>query len=214
MFSIMNLQDLLHIIEKTLHNMHPAELWAVVTGVVYILLAARENIWCWLFGIISSGLSIYVFFISKLYAESILYFYYILAGFYGWYKWSEQTAMADHLPISRWKKRDHALAILAGVLLSLALAWVLQGYTDAQMPLVDAHTTIFSFIATYMTAKKVLENWIYWIVIDSVSIGLYWSRDLYLYSLLMLVYTIMAVYAFQNWRKSMHRENRSHASRG
>jgi nicotinamide mononucleotide transporter len=197
----MSLNDLLQTIENTLLNMHPAELWAVITGVLYILLAARENIWCWLFGIISSGLSIYVFFISKLYAESILYFYYILAGFYGWYKWSQKTTTTDHLPISRWKLKDHLPAIFAGVLLSLSLAWVLRQYTDAQMPLVDAHTTIFSFIATYMTAKKILENWLYWIVIDSVSIWLYWSRDLYLYSVLMLVYTIMAVYAFQHWRK-------------
>jgi nicotinamide mononucleotide transporter len=203
----MTISDLIQTIEQTFLNMHPAELWAVITGVLYILLAARENIWCWLFGIISSGLSIYVFFISKLYAESILYFYYILAGFYGWYKWSQKTNSTDHLPVSRWKAKDHMLAVFAGVLLSLSLAWVLRQYTDAQMPLIDAHTTIFSFIATYMTAKKILENWLYWIVIDCVSIWLYWNRDLYLYSVLMLVYTLMAVYAFQNWKKAMSREN-------
>ncbi len=202
----MTFNDLLNTIENTFLNMHPAELWAVITGVVYILLAARENIWCWLFGIISSGLSIYVFFFSKLYAESILYFYYILAGFYGWYKWNQKTETSEHFPISLWKRKDHILAIVSGIALALLLAWILRQFTDAQMPIVDAHTTIFSFIATYMTAKKVLETWLYWIVIDAVSIWLYWSRDLYLYSILMLVYTIMAIYAFFHWWKLMKKE--------
>lgn len=198
--------NLLETIGNTLQAMHPAELWAVITGVIYILLAARENIWCWLFGIISSGLSIYVFFYSKLYAESFLYFYYILAGFYGWYSWNSKTESSDRLKISRWKWRDHLLAILAGVLLSISLAWLLRQYTDAQMPVIDAHTTIFSFIATYMTTRKILETWIYWILIDSVSIWLYWSRELYLYSILMLVYTLMAAYALQFWWKQMKKE--------
>jgi nicotinamide mononucleotide transporter len=198
----MTTSELLSLIKDTLLQMHWAELWAVITGIVYILLAARENIWCWLFGIISSGLSIYVFFISKLYAESFLYFYYILAGFYGWYHWNQKTKDAEKLPISLWKWRDHIIAIVAGILISLGLAFVLREYTDAQMPIIDAHTTIFSFIATYMTTRKILETWLYWIVIDTVSIWLYWSRDLYLYSLLMLVYTIMAVYAFQHWRRT------------
>ncbi len=198
--------DLVPAIFDTLLNMHWAELWAVITGALYILLAARENIWCWLFGIISSVLSIYVFFLSKLYAESFLYFYYVLAGFYGWYNWGRRTAGNNSLPVSRWQSRDHVIAIGAGVLLSLGLAFILRNYTDAQMPLIDAHTTIFSFIATYMTTRKILETWIYWIVIDTVSIGLYWSRDLFLYSVLMLVYTLMAIYAYRHWKRTFNEQ--------
>ncbi len=199
--------DIVPTIFRTLQNMHWAELWAVITGVLYILLAARENIWCWLFGIISSGLSIYVFFLSKLYAESILYFYYVIAGFYGWYNWGRKTTQNDVLPIIRWQWKDHLLAVGGGISLSVVLAFFLSNYTDAQMPLIDAHTTVFSFLATYMTTRKVLENWIYWIVIDSVSIGLYWSRDLFLYSLLMLVYTLMAIYAFRHWKQTFDNQH-------
>ncbi len=193
-------------IGDALLQMHWAELYAVITGVLYIFLAARENIWCWFFGIVSSILSIYVFYFSKLYAESFLYFYYVIAGFYGWYSWKKGPNAKEILEISRWKWSHHFFAIFSGVLLSLALAFILRQYTDAKMPLIDAHTTIFSFIATYMTTRKILETWIYWVVIDMVSIGLYWSRELYLYSLLMLIYTIMAIYAYYNWKKTLLNE--------
>lgn len=181
--------------------MHWTEYWGVLTGVIYIILAAKENIWCWLFGIISSLLSIYLFFISKLYAESILYFYYVLAGIYGWYSWTNRNEKGNLLKISTWKWNQHVLVILGGILLSNILAWVLKNYTDAALPLIDAHTTIFSFIATYMTTRKILSTWTYWIVIDLISVGLYWNRGLLLYGVLMIVYTIMAAYAYIEWRK-------------
>ncbi len=180
--------------------MHWAEVGAVVLGVVYVVLAARENIWCWIFGILSSALSIYLFFLSKLYAESILYFYYVIAGIYGWYAWHKRKGQ-NELKISTWKISHHLLAIVLGIALSLLLAWILKTYTDAQMPLVDAHTTIFSFIATYMVTRKKLENWLYWIVIDTVSVGLYASRGLYLYAFLMIIYTIIAISGYLSWRK-------------
>jgi len=184
------------------------EIWSVTTGIIYIALAARENIWCWLFGIISSLLSIYLFFLSKLYAESMLYFYYVIAGIYGWVAWSNSNKKGETLKISIWPWVNHLLVVPLGVALSFLLAWFLQNYTDAELPLIDAHTTVFSFIATYMTARKILSNWIYWIIIDFVSIGLYVNRELYLYSGLMVIYTGMAVYAFFNWnamRKSLIR---------
>jgi len=166
----MNLPEITETVINTLRQMHWAELWAVITGVAYIFLAARENIWCWLFGIISSVLSIYVFFLSKLYAESFLYSYYVLAGFYGWYNWNRQAADSELSGIRLWNWKNHVIAVVGGVLLSLILAVVLKRYTDAQMPLIDAHTTIFSFIATFMTTRKILETWVYWVVIDAVSV--------------------------------------------
>ena len=190
------------IVEKlmeTIQAMHWLEVGAVLTGIVYVILVARENIWCWFFGIISSGLSIYLFIISKLYAESILYFYYVLAGIYGWIVWRKRIKQTS-LRISTWPITYHLLTIVVGVILSFALAAMLRTYTDAALPLIDAHTTIFSFIATFMVTRKVLENWLYWIIIDIVSIGLYSSRQLYLYALLMLVYSIIAVLGFRAWR--------------
>ena len=190
---------------EALWAMHRVEVAAVLTGIVYVILAARENIWCWFFGIISAGLSIYLFIISRLYAESVLYFYYVLAGIYGWYAWRKRSDN-NELKISVWPISYHLLALLLGVILSFGLATLLRTYTDAALPLVDSHTTIFSFIATFMVTRKVLENWLYWIVIDAVSVWLYWSRDLYLYAILMLAYSIIAVWGLLAWKKQYGKE--------
>jgi len=182
-------------------NLHWAEVASVVAGIIYVVLAARENIWCWLFGIVGSALSIYLFYISKLYAESVLYFYYVAAGIYGWWAWTHARDAGEthQMSITTWRWRQHLFAIIIGVALSLLLAFFLKRYTDAQMPLLDAHTTIFSFIATYLVTRKVLSNWVYWILIDAFSVGLYASRELYLYALLMLAYTIIAVWGYRRW---------------
>ena len=187
---------------QAMQAMHWLEVGAVVTGIIYVMLATRENIWCWFFGIISSGLSIYLFFLSKLYAESILYFYYVLAGIYGWIVWQKRSTRTS-LKISTWPIQYHLITIAIGVALSFALAAFLKNYTDAALPLIDSHTTIFSFIATFMVTRKVLENWLYWILIDIVSVGLYSSRQLYLYAFLMVIYTIIAVWGFKAWRKEI-----------
>ncbi len=178
------------------------EIAAVLAGLAYVLLAAREKILCWPFGILNAGLSIVLFFKTGLYAESMLYFYYVLAGIYGWVSWNKgQGGEAKALPITEWPWSQHLLWITLGIGFSLALAWGLKEYTNAQMPLIDAHTTIFSFIATYMVTRKILSNWIYWILIDLFSIGLYYSRDLPIYAGLMALYTIIACYGWYSWNR-------------
>ncbi len=188
-----------------LRAMHWAELGAVLCGIAYIILAAREHIACWFFGILNGGLSVYLFYQSGLLAESVLYLYYVLAGIYGWYAWA-YTRRPDQDPslqllVGEWRWTIHLVLIASGVILSLLVAWFLQAYTQAQMPLIDAHTTVFSFIATYLVTRKILSNWIYWIVIDGVSVWLYASRDLYLYALLMAGYTLLAFWGYWSWRR-------------
>ena len=183
------------------------EAGAVISGLIYVILAAREQITCWIFGIISSLLSIYLFYIGKLYAESILYVYYVIAGIYGWWAWkSRQEIQAyglEKVKIHRWSLKQHGLAILSGIILSLCLAAILANFTDAQIPLLDSFTTVFSFIATYMVTRKILENWIYWIIIDLVTTGMYFYRSYHLYALLMIVYTVIAVIGYLEWLKRL-----------
>ena len=182
------------------------EIWAVITGLIYVVLAAQEKISCWIFGIISSVLSIYLFYQGKLYAESMLYFYYVIAGVYGWYAWSKQKQAISNnkegeaLKIHTWDIRQHGKAIILGILFIMLLSFVLRRFTDAQLPVIDASTTVFSFIATYMVTRKVLENWLYWIIIDIVTTGMYFYREYYLYALLMIVYTIIAVIGYMRWK--------------
>jgi nicotinamide mononucleotide transporter len=176
------------------------EISAVLAGIIYVILAARTNIYCWVFGIVGSLISIYIFiFYSKLYSEALLYTFYVFAGIYGWIKWTNKK---DKKIITSLSLIKNVIIVALGVIASLILYSVITFlFADAQKPLIDSFTTVFSFIATYLTTKKYLENWLYWIVIDAVTTYLYFSRGLEIYALLMLVYVFMALYGYLNWKK-------------
>ncbi|MCH2213827.1 MAG: nicotinamide riboside transporter PnuC [Flavobacteriales bacterium] len=178
------------------------ELVAVGFNLCYVILAAIRSIWCWPFGIVGSALSIWLFVDSKIYAEAILFSYYVLMGFYGWWNWKKSDDPSrTSLRIITFSVWSHGLIALLGVLLTAVLFFTLKGLTDAEMPLLDSFTTVFSFIATWMVAKKILENWIYWIVLNFLTIFLYFSRDLSLYAILSALYVILSVYGYISWRK-------------
>jgi nicotinamide mononucleotide transporter len=178
------------------------EIVGVITGILYLLLAARENIWCWFFGAVSSLLGIILFFQVDLYAEAFLYFYYVIAAVYGWWSWKGGGRKDSYaLPIQTWPVVNHVAGTVLVFLSGLLLGYLLELYTPASYPWVDSQTTVFSFWATYLTTRKVLSNWLYWIVIDAVSVGLYSNRGLLLYAVLMLLYTGMAIWGFYEWRQ-------------
>jgi nicotinamide mononucleotide transporter len=176
------------------------EIIAVIFGLAYIILAAKNKISCWFFGVISALLSIWLFIeYAQLYAEAFLYCFYFMGGFYGWYIWKNQVKEST---IYQHSLKNHALLIIIGGILSVGFYYLVTNiFTDAARPLIDSFTTIFSFIATYLTIKKWLNNWIYWIAIDIVTTYLYFSRELYLYAGLMTVYAVIAIYGYMQWRK-------------
>ncbi len=176
------------------------EIIAVVFGLAYVILAAKKNIWCWLMGIISSCASIYLFIeYSKLYSEAILYFYYVVTGIIGWINWKNAE---NNLKIVRKSITTHLVFITIGIFLSILFYLLVSNiFTDAARPLVDAFTTVFSFMATWITIKRWLSNWIYWVVIDAVTTVLYFDRDLKIYAGLMIVYTLLATYGYWQWVK-------------
>ncbi len=173
---------------------------AVVFSLIYVFLAARQNIWCWLFGALSAAVSVALFIHVKLYAESILYLYYVVISIYGWRQWNAERKIA-RLPVTEWKMATHFLLILGALLITAGAYLFFTTFTDAKNPLLDSLITVFSFMATYLVTKKVLSNWIYWIAIDALSVYLYWQRDLNIYAILMVFYTGMAVYGYLQWKK-------------
>ena len=178
------------------------EVLATFFGVAYVVLAAKKNILCWSAGIISSILSVYLFWVySKLYAEAYLYFYYVIAGIIGWMQWSNPKT--DRPFVIKVNYVTHIVFILIGAVLSYGLYFFISYiFPDAARPLIDSFTTVFSFLATWITIRKWLSSWIYWIIIDVVSVGLYWSRDLNIYAFLMVLYTVLALYGYLSWKKS------------
>ena len=176
---------------------------AVFFSIIYVILAVKENIWCWLAATISVMLYIYICLSAQLYSETALQIFYLLMAFYGFYNWNKK---GQSLQVSEWNINKHLMILTAGAILTFLMGFFFATYTNAKMPIVDSFTTVFSLFATYMATKKILENWLYWIVIDAVSIYLYSARDLHLTSLLFMVYTIIAVLGYFNWLR-INREN-------
>ena len=157
---------------------------AVFTAVTYLILAAKEDVRCWYAALISSLLYIYIMFQAGLVMESILQIFYVLMAIYGYLQWNNMISVDSDLSIKSWNKINHLYSIGLVILLSIFSGILLERYTQAVLPFLDAFTTFGAIITTYMVAKKIIENWIYWFVIDSISIYLFISRELYLTCLL------------------------------
>tara|TARA_X000001036_G_C20542000_1_gene750738 strand:+ start:289 stop:882 length:594 start_codon:yes stop_codon:yes gene_type:complete len=178
-------------------NWNTSESIAVLFSITYVILAAKQNIWCWAFAAISVILYIYICFTTQLFAETFLQFFYLYMAAYGYYNWNK----SGEINASQWSASRHLFLILCGSVLAFLTGFYFATYTQAKMPIIDSFTTVFSIIATYMITKKILENWLYWIVIDVTSIYIYFNRDLHLTSLLFMAYTIISVFGYLYWLK-------------
>lgn len=192
------------------------EVIAVFLGVAYLVLAMRENSLCWYAAFGSTIIFSWLFFDVSLLMESALNIYYLAMAIYGWYVWNKkpqnsamQNELNPKLPISTWTVKQHGLAIGCILTMTLTSGYLLAENTTAVMPYLDSFTTWGAVLTTYMVAKKVLENWIYWFVIDAVSIYLYMDRELYLTALLMAVYVIMVIFGYNAWLKTYNKQTQN-----
>ena len=184
-------------------NWNIIESIAVLLSIIYVILAAKANIWCWFFSAISVSIYIYICLSAQLYAETGLQIFYLLMSIYGYYNWKQKTKEKE---IFQWSTKKHLIVMLIGIFFTFIIGFYLSTYTQAKEPITDSFTTVFSIIATYLVTKKVLENWLYWIIIDVVSFQLYLSRDLHLSSLLFIVYTIIAIIGYFSWIEKVNTE--------
>ena len=182
------------------------EIIAVILAIAYLLLAIRQNIWCWLCAGLSTAIYVWLFVGAKLYMESALNGFYFLMAIYGWYVWSSGRTDGHERPVVRWSLNTHVLAITVIVSISAFNGYLLSRYTDAAFPYVDSLTTWSAIWTTFLVARKVLENWWYWLVIDSASVFIYWVRDLQLTSLLFIIYVIMIPFGIVSWTRSIHEQ--------
>jgi nicotinamide mononucleotide transporter len=184
------------------------EVLGAITGLIYLYFSINQLIWLWPLGIITSFLYIFVFFQAKFYADMSLQFYYLIVSFYGWYHWIKGRKVnvddgIEKLPVIRAKVKTIALLILITFILSFVAGYFLDNNTDSPIPYWDAFTTSGSIVATWMLARKMIENWIFWVVIDFVALGTYLYKGLFATAVLFLVYTFMAVIGFYKWKKSL-----------
>ena len=178
------------------------EVVAVLLAVAYLLLAIRQNIWCWLCAGISTAIYVWLFIGARLYMESVLNGFYFVMAIYGWMVWNAGRDESHERPVVVWPFTTHAAAVLCIVAASAVNGFLLSRYTQAAYPYIDSLTTWSAIWATFLVARKVLENWWYWLTIDSASIIIYWARDLQLTALLFVVYVIMIPFGLYSWTRS------------
>ncbi|HXS80217.1 MAG TPA: nicotinamide riboside transporter PnuC [Gammaproteobacteria bacterium] len=181
----------------------PLEAVAALFAVLYLVLAIRESLWCWPAAFISSVLMLVVVFGARLYSEVALNVYYAAMAVYGWYQWhyGGRTRGAAELPISIWPLKMHALAVGGSLALSAAVGWLMSRYTQAAFPYLDGFLAVSSVVTTYLVARKILENWLYWLVIDGLWLYVYWQRELYLLVALTALYLVLVVIGLARWHR-------------
>lgn len=183
------------------------ETLAVVLSIAYLVLAMKENSLCWYCAFFSTAIYVVIFGDVSLYMESALNVYYMAMAGYGWHQWQRGGSGNKGIALCVWSARQHVIAISLIVLATVISGYVLTITTDARLPYVDSFTTWASILTTVMVARKVLENWLYWIVIDTVSIFLYVDRELYQTAAMFALYLVLATIGYFAWRKNYLEKN-------
>ncbi|VAW39532.1 Predicted thiamin transporter PnuT [hydrothermal vent metagenome] len=180
------------------------EIVAVTAAVLYLILVIRENIWCWLFAFISTAIYIYLFYSVVLFSESLLNVYYLVMAVYGWWQWQKKTE-AKQIKIHRWQLSAH-IKILLTLLVLVPIVGYIMNKLGASFPYLDAFVAMLAVVATYMLTQKVFENWYYWLVVDTLSIYLFWHKQMYLTALLFMLYIILIFIGIKSWKRLMGRQ--------
>ena len=180
-----------------------------VLAIAYLLLALKQNKLCWFAWIASSILYLYVMYQAGLYMESLLQVFYLCMGFYGLSQWSKTINNNQNTYVDLWSIGNHIFAISLVIVLSFLSGTLLSNFSNAALPFIDAFTTWGAIVASYMVAKKILENWIYWFVVDFISVFIFASRGLYFTSALFVTYLVIIYFGYKSWSKIRLNQNES-----
>jgi nicotinamide mononucleotide transporter len=177
------------------------ELFAALLGMGYILFAAREIKWCWPLAFVSTLIYTLLFWEGQLPMQALLNFYYMGMAIYGYILWQKHGEQENKLSITSWSLNKQLVFLATGIVLSVITAYYLEMTNTSQSPYLDAGITIFSVMNTWLMAKKVLQNWLYWIVIDACAVVLYAQSGYYATVILFSIYTVLAFVGFLSWLK-------------
>jgi nicotinamide mononucleotide transporter len=178
------------------------EITAVVFGIISVLFARKNNILVYPTGLISTLIFIYILYNFKLYGEFIINIYYSAMSIIGWYLWSRRNNGQEEFPISIMNSKEYKIStiIFTVTLLFIALVYhFFDKFTDLTA-YVDAFTTALFFVGMWLMAKRKIENWIVWIIADIISVPLYFFKGLTVSSLQFIVFTIIAVLGYIEWK--------------
>ncbi len=192
------------------------ELLGAILAVAYLFLSINGNVWLWFLGFATSSFYLIIFYNNQLYADMGLQVYYLIVSVYGWIYWIGKGNLSEkpktNIDTKSLKISDWIKVLIIIVIFQLSIYWILKvgpklfNIPEAYFPLGDAFTTAASIVATWMLARKIIENWLLWIVINSFSMGMYVFKEMYITSVLFVIYTTMAVVGYFKWKKDMNTE--------
>jgi nicotinamide mononucleotide transporter len=180
------------------------EIFGAIFGFLAVYFTIKQNIWCWYFGLLQVILYCFVFYTSKLYSDMILHIIYIFLQGLGWYNWKYGGSNHEALRVTQITKGAYWIGLT--VVVSFSLGLFMQTKTDASFPYEDAFITVASLIAQYLMIKKIIQSWLFWIIVDIVAIVIYAYKGLYFTTVLYLLFLIMAVIGYLEWRKAFNEE--------
>lgn len=182
------------------------ELVAATLGLFSIVLQIKQNSWYWLICIAMVSMYIAVYIDYRLYADMLLQIYYLFMSLYGWWSWKfggSKNTKSKSLKVTQTPLRFWPFIVLINLVLFVLLGLFMSRFTNSDVPWIDSFVTAVSFIATWLLARKKIENWILWIIADSISIGLYFYKGMYPTLVLFIVLTILAFVGYHQWKKDI-----------
>lgn len=195
------------------HLQTALELIATLLALSYTVLAIRHSLWCWPAALASTVLTLQIMLSANLYTDALLQLYYAGMALYGWWNWQQlrnQSGLAQQ--VVEWRGSQHLRLISLTALAGLLLGYLMQQYTSTDFAWLGAQISCFAVVTTYLVAKKVVSNWLYWIVIDAASIYMYLQKDLYFFSALFVIYTLTAASGYFAWRSNYRQQQLNNAS--
>ena len=188
-------------------NLIVLEVVAIVFGFLTVIYSKRENILVFPTGMIQTGISVYLMFMFGLLGDMIINTYYFIVSIVGWYMWTRKVDENHYIPITKTtaKEKQWSVFLFIATLIFVIIVYLLAGRFNVWTDYVDTLTTAIFFVGMWLMAKKKLENWVYWIVGDIITVPLYWYKGLIFTSLQFLIFTIIAIYGYKAWKKSLNK---------
>ena len=196
---------IVHTLQQWWHHQTWLEVIGVITGLLCVYLAAVNNILNWPIAMISVGIYIFIFFDARLYADMGLQFYFMGMNIYGWYYWSRKPATQEKAPVVLITKKEIIFSLIAIALATFILGSVLK-YTPASYPYIDSFCMACSLVAQVFLARKVLENWLIWIFVDIIYVGIYIFKGLNLTAIMYFIYIGIALMGYVDWKKDYKKQ--------
>lgn len=193
--------------QDTPTNLVVLELIAIVFGFLTVIYSKRENILVFPTGMVQTGIFVYILFVYGLLGDMLINAYYFIVSIIGWYLWTRKVDDSHYIPITKTTSKEKLWSVLLfiGTLIFVTIMYLLADRFDVWTDYVDTLTTAIFFVGMWLMAKKKLENWVYWIVGDIITVPLYWYKGLIFTSLQFFVFTIIAIYGFKAWKKNLNK---------